>query len=167
MFADAELAVASLRGAAVAVEAPQPLLAELERLCTAIGSRSLHVPSEARAAYHAASHYAAAFLCVLLAEGEAIFEQLGLDRADGRDALAALAGSALAAARKAGPARAMAGTYSRGDKGTAARHLAALEALDPALLPLYRLLANKSVALALETGRIDAHRAEELRRMLL
>jgi predicted short-subunit dehydrogenase-like oxidoreductase (DUF2520 family) len=160
MFADPDIAVAALKRCAIAVDGAPPLVTELERLARAIGAEPIRVPAEGRAAYHAASHYAAAFLCVLLAEGEAIFGRLGLD---GRQALVALARSALDAVEAQGPARAMAGTYSRGDIGTAKRHL---QALDPAFLPLYRTLALKSIGLAEQAGRIDAARAGALRALL-
>jgi predicted short-subunit dehydrogenase-like oxidoreductase (DUF2520 family) len=166
MFAAADIAAAALKGAAIAIEASEPLRTELERLAGVVGARVLRVPPGQRPAYHAASHYAAAFLCVLMGEGEEIFRRIGFERATARSALVALARSALDALDRDGPSRAMAGTYSRGDAGTAAGHLSALEKLDPALLPLYRTLALKSVALAVDAGRISAERAEQLRRLL-
>jgi len=166
MFGDPDVAAAGLQRCAVAIEAAQPLLGALERLVSVLGATVLRVAPGQRAAYHAALHYAAAFLCVLLAQGESIFARIGFDRDAARQALLALARGALDAVEQDGPGRAMAGTYSRGDAGTAQRHVAALRALDPALLPLYRTLALSSVSLALESGRLDAAQAAALRAVL-
>jgi predicted short-subunit dehydrogenase-like oxidoreductase (DUF2520 family) len=166
MFADPEVAAAALAHCAIAIDADAPLAATLERLVGALGSSALRVPPGQHAAYHAASHYAAAFLCVLLAHGESIFERIGIDRQAARRGLLALARGALDATQANGPAAAMAGAYSRGDVGTAQRHVAALQALGADFLPLYRTLALESVSLAVESGRLDPARAAALRAAL-
>jgi hypothetical protein len=60
----------------------------------------------------------------------------------------------------------MAGAYSRGEVATAARHVTALARLDAHALPLYLLLARRSVSMALEAGRIEPARAAELQAVL-
>ncbi len=165
LFSDPEVAAAGLSRCVIALEAAPPLLGELERLVGALGAQPLRVPAGKRAAYHAASHYAAAFICVLLEEGEKLLGALGIDAEHSRPALQALASGTLDAIALSGPARAMAGVYARGDTGTAARHVEALQEMR-ADSALYRELAERSIRLALEAGRIDAARAAQLRALL-
>ena len=117
MFADPEVAAAALPGCAIALEAEGPLLHRLEAMVSAIGAQTLRVPPGARAAYHAASHYGAAFLCVLLAEGMKIFDAAGMSGDLPRKALLSLARGTLDTLEHNDPARAMAGVYARGDSG--------------------------------------------------
>lgn len=166
MFAEPEIAAKGLARCAIAVEGEQSLVAELTRLAETLGARTLRVPPGHRPAYHAASHYAAAFICVLLAEGAEILERIGMGGETAAQVLLPLAHGALEAVDQAGPARAMAGAYARGDIGTAARHLEALDALDAGIGAFYRELAARSVALALKAGRIDDARAAALRALL-
>ena len=166
MFADAETAAAALPGCAIALEAEGTLLRELEAMVTALGAQILHLPPGARAAYHAASHYGAAFLCVLLAEGTKILDAAGMSGEASRKALLSLARGTLDALEQTGPARAMAGVYARGDTGSAARHLQALDAMNADVAAFYRCLALRSVALAEEANRIDRVTADSLRNLL-
>jgi predicted short-subunit dehydrogenase-like oxidoreductase (DUF2520 family) len=166
MFSETESALRGLARCAIAVEAEPPLLIELERLARLLGSRLLHVPRGKRALYHAASHYAAAYLCVLLEEGASILESLDIERGEARLALLGLARGALDAVERDDPVRAMAGVYARGDIGTAERHLGSLAALGPEALSLYQALADRSIRMALEAGRITPERAEAMRRLL-
>ncbi|MFM9971735.1 MAG: Rossmann-like and DUF2520 domain-containing protein [Burkholderiales bacterium] len=166
MFADAQVAAGALARGAIALEAGKPLLGVLEALVKKLGAQSVFVPAGARAAYHAASHYGAAFICVLLDEGQKILQMGGMKGEVSRKALLSLARGTLDALEHADPAHAMAGVYSRGDVGTARRHLNALDTGDAPIALLYRELARRSVALALQAGRIDAGKADLLRDLL-
>jgi predicted short-subunit dehydrogenase-like oxidoreductase (DUF2520 family) len=166
MFADPEVAARGLAGCAIAVEAAEPLAAKLEAMVSALGARLLVVPPGARAAYHAGAHYAAAFVCALLAEGTKIWGRIGIAPDDALRALLPLLRGATDAAAHSGPARAMAGSIARGDVETVKRHVAALEKLGPDIKRLYCALALRTIPLALEAGGVDAARAEEIRRAL-
>ena len=166
MFADCEVAARALPQSAIALEAEEPLLGLLEVLVRKLGAQSLFVPPGTRAAYHAASHYGAAFLCVLLDQGMKIFDSVGMHGDASRKALLSLARGTLAALDHSEPAHAMAGVYARGDAGTARRHLQALDAIDPDIAAFYRELARRSIALAQKAGRIDPASADLLREQL-
>ena len=166
MFADPEIAARGLAGCAIAVEASEPLAGELRDMVAALGGRLLVVPAGARAAYHAGAHYAAAFVCALLAEGAEIWRRIGIAPDDALPALLSLLRGATDAVAHAGPARAMAGAVARGDIDTVRRHLAALGGLDAKLSELYCTLALRCVPLALEAGGIDEARAADIRALL-
>jgi len=152
MFADAEVAARGLAGCAIAVEAEEPLLSVLKGMVSALRGRLLVIPPGARAAYHAGAHYAAAFVCALLAEGVEVWNRIGIPPHDALAALLPLLRGATDAVAHSGPARAMAGSIARGDAETVKRHVEALEALDPKLAELYRTLALRTVPLALAAG---------------
>ena len=61
---------------------------------------------------------------------------------------------------------AVSGPYVRGDIGTVRKHLAALEAAAPDVLPLYRELALLALPLAVEKGVLPEERSEEIRAIL-
>ena len=166
MFADAEVAARAISGAAIAVEAEEPLAARLRAMVEALGARLLRVPPGARAAYHAGAHFAAAFVCALMAQGVETWRRIGIAPDDALPALLALLRGATDAMAHSGPARAMAGSIARGDIDTVRRHLEALGRLDPQLRELYCALALRTVPLAQAAGGVTATRAEELRALL-
>ena len=166
MFADPEVAARSIAGAAIAVEAEEPLATQLKQMVKALGARLLVIPPGARAAYHGGAHFAAAFVCAMLAEGIEIYRRIGIPPEDAKTALLGLLRGATDAVAHAGPAKAMAGSIARGDIETVKRHLAALDALDPRFAEIYRALALKTVPLAVAAGGASPERGEEIRTLL-
>ena len=166
MFADPEVAARSIAGAAIAVEAEEPLATQLKQMVKALGARLLVIPPGARAAYHGGAHFAAAFVCAMLAEGIEIYRRIGIPPEDGQSALLGLLRGATDAVAHSSPAKAMAGSIARGDIETVKRHLAALDALDPKFGELYRALALRTVPMSLAAGGMTSERAEEIRKLL-
>jgi predicted short-subunit dehydrogenase-like oxidoreductase (DUF2520 family) len=166
MFADPEVAARGLAGCAIAVEADEPLLSVLKEMVSALRGRLLVIPPGARAAYHAGAHFAAAFVCALLAEGVEVWSRIGIPPDDALAALLPLLRGATDAVAHSGPARAMAGSVARGDVATVRRHVEALDGLDPKFGEIYRALALRTVPLALAAGGMTPERAEEMRRAL-
>lgn len=166
MFADPEIAARHICGAAIGIEADEPLASQLRRMVRALGARELVIPPGGRAAYHGAAHFAAGFVGALVAEGVEIWRRIGIPPEDASHALFGLLRGAIDAMAHAGIGRAMAGSIARGDLENVKRHLAALERLEPRSRELYCTLALRSVSLALDAGRITRERADELRRVL-
>ena len=166
MFADAQVSARGLKGCAIAVEGQDPLAATLLRMVTDIGARPLRVPPGARAAYHAAAHYAGPFIAALLAEAVTIWGRIGIGEEDALAALLPLVRGSLDAIEHSGLPRAMAGSVARGDVQTLQRHLASLGELDPKLQDSYRRLALQTVPLALSAGKLDAAGAARIRELL-
>jgi predicted short-subunit dehydrogenase-like oxidoreductase (DUF2520 family) len=166
MFADPEVAARNIAGAAIAVEAEGPLSATLKAMVHALGARLLVIPPGARAAYHGGAHFAAAFVCALLAQGAEIYRRIGIAPDDALAALLGLLRGATDAVAHSGPARAMAGSIARGDLETVKRHVQALERLDPEIARFYCTMALKTVPLSLAAGGMSTARAEEIRTFL-
>jgi predicted short-subunit dehydrogenase-like oxidoreductase (DUF2520 family) len=166
MFADPDVAARNIAGAAIAVEADEPLASSLRNMVQALKARLLVIPPGARAAYHGGAHFAAAFACASVAQGVEIYRRIGIAPEDALPALLSLLRGATDAMAHSGPARAMAGSIARGDIDTVRRHLEALSALDPGIAELYRALARRTVPLALAAGGITPERARELETLL-
>ena len=166
MFADPEVAARNIAGAAIAVEAAEPLSSKLQTMVEALGARLLVIPSGARAAYHAGAHFAAAFACASVAQGVEIYRRIGIAPEDALPALISLLRGATDAMAHSGPARAMAGSIARGDLDTVKRHVEALGRLDPKLRDIYRAMALKTVPMSLAAGGMNAARAEEIKSYL-
>ncbi len=139
------MAGATFAGAACAIDASSPrALAAAEELAQTLGMRSIRVPPERRALYHAAASMASNFLVALEATAERLAEGAGVDRA-------ALAPLVLAAAENwatLGAKVALSGPIARGDDATAARQRAAVAEAAPDLLPLWDALADATRAVA-------------------
>ncbi|MDQ4136921.1 MAG: DUF2520 domain-containing protein, partial [Pseudomonadota bacterium] len=71
-FGDPDVAVRTLPGCAIAIEADEPLRARLEELAAVVGCRPIRLPAGSRARYHAAAHYAAGFVFALINEAAEI-----------------------------------------------------------------------------------------------
>ncbi len=166
MFANPDVALAGLPGCTVGVEAQQPLLATLEDLARAIGCRPFALPPSVRPLYHASAYYVGPFLIALLQEGAKLWQRLGADEAQALQAMLPLLKGTVAAVLDGGLARGMGGCVARGDIGTVQRHLAALEAFDPAACGLYRELALRNVPLGLQRGTLTPERAAVIEQLL-
>ncbi|HTX63545.1 MAG TPA: DUF2520 domain-containing protein, partial [Acidimicrobiales bacterium] len=91
-------------------------------IATALGGATVHVPDDARPAYHAAACVAANHVVALLGQVERIACAAGLTL----EAFLPLARAAVEDAGRVGPRRALTGPAVRGDWETLARHLEAI-----------------------------------------
>jgi predicted short-subunit dehydrogenase-like oxidoreductase (DUF2520 family) len=165
-FADTERAIAALHGATVAIEGDEELAALLARMAEAVGATAVRLAPGSKAAYHAAAVLAAGGFVALLDAIAELGRVAGLDEAGALEVYGSLIEQTLGNAKALGISRALTGPMTRGDAGTLARHLEALAAHAPDVLPLYRAAGEREVALALERGSLSAEAAENLRRLL-
>lgn len=164
IFSDPEQAIGLLAGAAVAIEADEPLMTELRRLATLLGMKPLSLRPGTRAAYHGAASFAASYLLSMLDEAAQVWSAIGVQGEEpaqsaqdlALQALLPLARGTLAAAESRGLAGALAGPISRGDLGVVAAHLRALDALGGEHGRFCRELARRQLPLARAAGRLDA-----------
>ena len=81
-------------------------------------------------------------------------------------ALMSTIGQLVAGLDALGLPNALTGPLARGDVGTIAKHLAALEECAPEMAHLYRHLARLTLPLAQEKGKLDDLAVNQLRRVL-
>jgi predicted short-subunit dehydrogenase-like oxidoreductase (DUF2520 family) len=161
MFANPAVALATLRGCTVTIEADAPLFATLEDVAQRIGCRPVRLPPGTdRALYHASINYVGPFLIALMQESVQMWRTFGLDEPDVLAALVPLLQGTVAAVQDAGLAGGMGGCVARGDVGTVRRHLAALERFSPEAARLYRELTRRTIPLALARGTLRPEGAQ-------
>lgn len=151
-----------LAGATWGVEGDGVALEFAERIVHACGGHALRIAPGGKPAYHAAAVFASNYAVALLSVAERLMEQAGVDAADARPALAALAAGAVENVGARGPAAALTGPVIRGDVETVALHLGRLSADERAL---YSLLGREALRLARRAGLDDAA-AERMRALL-
>ena len=159
-FAGTPADVQAFAGSFFAIDGDTQAKDAAEDLALALGGRCLCVPPQDRALYHAAAVMTSNYLTALLG----IAEQLAAHwtpPGQALETLLPLAEATLANIRRQGTAAALTGPIARGDIATVERHL---QALPPALLPLYKELGL--AALSLAAARLSAEQAAALRRLL-
>jgi predicted short-subunit dehydrogenase-like oxidoreductase (DUF2520 family) len=165
-FADTERAVAALHGATIAIEGDDQLADLLARMAEAIGATAVRLAPGSKAAYHAAAMLAAGGFVALLDAIAELGRVAGLDEAGSLAIYGGLAEQTLGNARALGIARALTGPMVRGDSGTIERHIDALERHAPDVLPLYRAIAEREVAIAESRGALAPDIAASIRNVV-
>ncbi|HYN75508.1 MAG TPA: DUF2520 domain-containing protein [Candidatus Limnocylindria bacterium] len=158
-FTGTSIDLRRLGGATFGVTAPEGLRPVAEALVVEIGAEPVWIEEEARVLYHAALAHGANHLVTLVAQARDLLADAGV--ADPGRALSPLLSAALDNALLQGDA-ALTGPVARGDAGTVAAHVRALEAVDPAVLATYRALARATADRALASGRLRPAQAEAL-----
>jgi predicted short-subunit dehydrogenase-like oxidoreductase (DUF2520 family) len=165
-FADLDRDLAALKGATIAIEGDDELVGHLAEMAEAIGGVPVRLPPGSKAAYHAAAVMAAGGVDALLDTIREIAAVMGLGEAGALRIYVPLLEQTVANARALGIAAALTGPATRGDAGTVAAHVAALEAGAPAALPVYRALVARGIAIATERGALSPEATEQLRTAL-
>lgn len=131
-----------------------------------LGGQSFTIDSRRKALYHAAAVTAAPNMTALFDIALEMLGRCGLSPQRARQVLLPLAESTLGNLATQDPARALTGTFKRGDVSTVQKHLAALKSANlPQALAAYVLLGQRSLLLA---GRHNANRAglDQIARLL-
>jgi predicted short-subunit dehydrogenase-like oxidoreductase (DUF2520 family) len=165
-FGDPAIAVRSLPGCTITVEAAEPLNATLVALATRLECRVNRLPPGMRGRYHAAAGYASQFINALFAEAAKIWVSWGATEEDAVQALLPLARGTLESIASAGVAQGMPGPVSRGDIESIEKHVAALTPLGPEVMEFYRVVCDRTIPLGMKRGAIDPVKAARLREIL-
>jgi len=165
-FTNTEAALATLPGCTVGIEADSWLFDALSHMAKAIGCQPIRLPPGSRALYHASGSFAASFLVRLINDGLDLWSGFGVSREDAFKALLPLTKGTVAALEANGPVRGLAGPIARADTGTVQRHIEAVRAHAPHLLPTYLDLARRSVAIAEAKGGASKEKLAALEALL-
>jgi predicted short-subunit dehydrogenase-like oxidoreductase (DUF2520 family) len=165
-FAELESALQALRGATIAIEGDEELVALLAELATDMGAQPVRLPPSGKGAYHAAAVLAAGGFVGLLDGIAEVARGAGLDETGALAIYAPLIRQSLANAERLGIDAALTGPFVRGDEGTIRSHLGALSRLAPGTLELYRAVARRELAIAIRRGELDERDGASLRRLL-
>ncbi|MDG6101015.1 Rossmann-like and DUF2520 domain-containing protein [Dactylosporangium aurantiacum] len=146
-------------GVSFGVTAPDGLRDLASSLVADLGGQVEWIAEERRPLYHAALAHGANHLATLVNEALDRLRDAGVQRPE--QVLAPLLGAALDNSLRLGDA-AITGPVSRGDAGTVAKHLQALESVAPESVPPYLALARRTADRVIAAGRLRAMDAEPL-----
>ncbi len=158
--------VRNIPGTLFGIDADEPLAGALRAMAIALGGEPFDLRGVDRARYHAAAVFVANYPITLLAEARRLMEQSGVSAPTAQRALVQLLRGTLNNLNGGDPEDALTGPAVRGDGRTIQRHLAVLSD-DPDLQQLYRRLADRTLALAVKSGRLTQDQADGLRTTLL
>jgi predicted short-subunit dehydrogenase-like oxidoreductase (DUF2520 family) len=142
----------SLRGTVFGIEGDAAGRAMAHVLAKQLGGTSIDIDGPGMALYHAAASMTSNFLVALVDAAVEALTAAGVAREQALAALLPLLRSTVENLGQKGVPGALTGPVARGDAGTVERHLAALAARAPGLLPIYRVLAERTLALARQKG---------------
>jgi predicted short-subunit dehydrogenase-like oxidoreductase (DUF2520 family) len=153
-------------GVAFAVEGPSPLIDTLKEMAKALGGWPVEIRPEHRALYHLSGFLACGLMTAQIGQAAELWRVMGYTREQGLEVLLPILRGTVDSLETQGIPAALTGPISRGDLGTVRKHLDALEAHSPSLIPLYCHIALGAVKLALEKGGIDQAMGQELDKLL-
>jgi predicted short-subunit dehydrogenase-like oxidoreductase (DUF2520 family) len=165
-FADREKAFARLSLAAYAGEGDAAATELAEELVAALGGTFWLLAAEHKQLYHAAACFASNYLVTLVGAAGELLATCGIPPQAAPQLLEPLLQATLENILSHGVGEGLTGPIVRGDTGTLARHLAALEQQAPELRELYCRLGEQTVALARAAGRLNQAAANEIRTLL-
>ncbi len=148
-----------LAGCPFGVTAPPVLRAVAEALVVEMGGDPVWVPESARALYHAALANGSNHLVTLIAQTLDLLASAGVERPS--ELVRPLLTASLDNVLRWGD-EALTGPVARGDAGTVAAHLAALERAAPEARAAYVAMARLTADRALAAGLLDPEAAEAL-----
>lgn len=154
-----------LRGVYFGIEGDEKALSQVRRLIEELGGVPLEIPKEEKSVYHLACTIASNYLVTLLHVADQIFRGLGLQPEGAFRVLKPLIEGTLANVEKMGVEEALTGPISRGDVGTARRHLEVLKEKFPHLVPFYVTLGRLTTEMAQSRGSIDRKKVTALERL--
>jgi predicted short-subunit dehydrogenase-like oxidoreductase (DUF2520 family) len=155
-----------LRGAFFCTEGDAGAVRAARSIVRALGAQSFTISTTDKALYHAAAVMTSGHSVALFQTATELLARCGLTETRARRVLLPLLGSTLENLSTQTPARALTGTFARGDVSTVRKHLAALRSTkDRDALDVYALLGRRALRLAADGGA-DTSALEEIARLL-
>lgn len=155
-----------LRGTPFAIEGDPGAVRALRRMIAELEGTPVTIPRQAKALYHLIACILSNDLVAFLAGGLEAARGLGLGTRQAARLYLPLIRGTVENVSRLGPVRALTGPVSRGDLATLRLHGEALRTLPADVRRVHRVLALRSVGLALEAGTITPEMAARLTRLL-
>lgn len=152
----------ALDGTTLVLEGDDDACAWGDAFARRLGLAALRLDADAKVRYHLALSVASNFAVTLTALAAEILGSAGVPLPDALALVRPLVRGTADNLAHALPERALTGPIVRGDAATLARHLGALEAHLPHLVPVYAALATETVRVAVRGGRLAPKQAERL-----
>lgn len=167
-FASLEAALEHLPGSTFALEGDPPLVEQLSILVQTLGGTAVRLTSNEKTLYHAAAVIASNYTVTLaaLASDLLVREGIAPDSATALRYLLPLLRGTVDNLASLGLPNALTGPIARGDTGTVARHLQALDAIAPDIAQVYRDLGLSTLPLAAAKNHLDSITQEAMRQAM-
>lgn len=165
-FATRDASSYRLAGVTFAIEGEGGLGLWLEEVVRRMGGHSIHLLPQHRPLYHASAVMSCGYVATSLESACALWEAMGFSRQEAVKALLPLTRGTLDNVEAQGARDAATGPITRGDTGTVRRHLAALAADAPQVVPLYCQAGLAMLALAQERASVSPEQAESMKQLL-
>ncbi|MEO8285449.1 MAG: DUF2520 domain-containing protein [Chloroflexota bacterium] len=164
-FASLDAALENMPGSTFALEGDAELVAQLDKLVNVLGGTAIHLKAEEKTLYHVAAAIASNYTVTLasLASELLVREGIAPDANTALRYLLPLLKGTVDNLDLLGLPDALTGPLARGDAGTVARHIEALEECAPDLAGIYRHLARLTLPLARQKGRLDDATMQKLK----
>ncbi len=162
-FADINQAVENLPGSTFAIEAEEPLLSTLKELTSLLDGNWIELKPGDKVVYHAAAVFACNYMVTLVELATDLWQTFGVPQKEATKALIPLLRGTVNNINNIGLPDCLTGPISRGDLSTISKHLTALKDKNPSLLAAYKQLGLHTIPIALGKGKINEHKAEELK----
>ena len=162
-FSSVDNGIESIPGTTFGIEGDPEMREYLGDMARAIGGNPIFLRAEDKALYHLSGVMMGNLLTALAATAAQLWEELGMERADGVKALVPMMRQVSINLESSGVPGAVAGPYVRGDIGTVRKHLEALHTRAPDVLPLYCELALAALPYALEKGVVGPDVIDQVR----
>ena len=152
-----EQGVRNIPGSYFRIEADPEALPTARNLVRELEGIELVMPKwisgpESAALYHAGAVTVSNHLVALIEHGLAFYEALGAEKRTALTAVLPLIRGTMANIERLGTTEALTGPVARGDVETVRGHIEAMQQRAPELLPLYRILAKQTIAIARDRG---------------
>lgn len=155
-FPTAERGAAAVRDGWIGIEGDATACSTARRLAAALGARTINIPANAKAAYHAAAVMASNFPVVLVALATRILVNAGIDERAAGQAVRQLMRAAVANLDSGPPAAVLTGPAARNDSVVVTAHTEALAA-DPETAAVYDALTRAARTLAADHAALVDH----------
>lgn len=165
-LASIEHAIENIPGSSFALEAEEPLLSYMKDMVNALKGWWLVLKPGDKVLYHAAAVIACNYLVTLVKLATDLWKTFGVDTKEATQALLPLLQGAVNNIGSVGLPNCLTGPIARGDLGTIAKHLSALQSNVPAILPVYKELGRQTVPIALAKGKVDEAKARDMLELL-
>lgn len=165
-FSSVEIGVDSIPGTTFGIEGAPEVRTALADMARAIGGKAVFLNAEDKPLYHLTGVMMGNLLTCLAATAAQLWEQCGYSRVEGIEALAPMMRGVVNNLERSGVPGAVAGPYVRGDLGTIRKHVEALDARAPQVLPLYRELARAALPFGVEKRALSPEIARQIEAIL-
>jgi predicted short-subunit dehydrogenase-like oxidoreductase (DUF2520 family) len=166
-FADPQKALEALPDTFFALEGQGEGLPLVAGMMAVLGNPCFNITAENKSLYHLGACVISNFLVTLMDAGLAVLERSGIDPGRGFAAMRPLIEGTLSNIATLGTAKALTGPIARGDSGTIAGHLEALDAASlTELKAFYTFMGRRTLELAAGNPLISEEKMGAIRRLL-